>query len=148
MPNDNYQPRDIQDIASSDNDILANLYKHSLAILNIQSSVRLALGQPLSQHLHIANITADSITIFTDSQAWATKLRFETQEIINIARKLSGFNNLESVRIRVSPELVKTARPGKSISMSPSTSRLLRKVAENINDTALQTALLKLSRNC
>ncbi len=147
MPIYKSRPRNIKDIAVSNNDILANLYKHSLTILKIQESVRLALGPPLAQHLYVANISPDSIIIFTDSQAWATKLRFQTQEIINTAKKITGFNDLESVRIKVSPLLTTTTRPGNSISISPSTTQLLRTVAENINDTALQTALLKLSRN-
>lgn len=148
MPIDNkYRPRNIQDIAVNNKDVLANLYKHSLAILKIQESVRLAVGQPLAQHLYVANVSPDSIIIFTDSQAWATKLRFQTQQIIHIAKQITGFNDLKSVSIKVSPLLVTTTRPGNSKSISPSTTQLLKKVAENINDPALKTALLKLSRN-
>ena len=148
MPiDDKYRPRNISDIAVNNNDVLANLYRHSLEILKIQETIRLALGPPLAQHLHVANVSPDTIIIFTDSQAWATKLRFQTQDIINIVKKTTGYTRLESVRIKLSPLLRTTTTPGSPLSISASTPRLLKKVAKNINDTAIQEALIKLSRN-
>jgi len=149
MPIDKSGPRNIQDIAINNKDILANLYKHSLAILKVQESLRLDLGPALAPHLYVANVSPDTITIYTDSQAWATKLRFQTSEIIRTAKKTTGFIGLLSVRIKVSPALTLSSTPerAKSISLSPSTARLLAKVAATIDDPALQTAILKLCRN-
>lgn len=149
MPIDKPRPRNIQDIAVTNNDIFANIYKRSLAILKVQESVRLKLGPVLAGHLHVANMSTDTITIYTDSQAWATKLRFQTSEIINITRQATGLSGLISVRIKVSPALTAAVKPApeKSVLMSPATSRLLAKVAASIDDPALQAAILKLSLN-
>jgi hypothetical protein len=150
MPIDKSCPRNIQDIAINNNDVLANLYKHSLAILKVQDSLRLQLGPALAPHLYVANLGPDTITIYTDSQAWATKLRFQTSEIIRTAKKTTGLNGLLSVRIKVSPALIHSPsipERSDSLLLSPSTARLLAKVAENIDDPALQTAILKLCQN-
>lgn len=150
MPIDKSRPRNIQDIAFGNNDVLANLYNHSLEILKVQESLRLVLGPALAPHLYVANVVADTITIYTDSQAWATKLRFQTSEIIRTAKKTTGFNGLLSVRIKVSPALIPSPSVPEltgSFFLSPSTARLLANVAETIDDPALQTAILKLCRN-
>ena len=148
MPPDKFRPAKIRDIALNNNDILANLYKHSLAILAVQNAVRHGLDQSLAQHVHIASLDPKTITAYTDNQAWATKLRFQTAEVLNIARKSSGYSGLESLRIRVSPTLIDhSSSTDTPVAMSTTTSRLLAKVAENINDIALQDALRKLSKN-
>ena len=147
MPLDKPHPRNIRDIAMNNSDPLAVLYKHSVAMLGVQKSIRLELGSPLGQHLHVANLNTESITIFTDSQAWATKLRFHTSEIARIARKVSGFTRLDVVRIRVSPALLDIPESRHPISISPATSRLLATVAGSISDASLQSVLLKISLN-
>ncbi len=105
----------------------------------------------MAQHVHVANLNPESIVIFTENQSWATKLRFRIPEIIKITRAHTGFKDLDTVRIKVSPALITTSAPEHSVMttlLSPETTRLLARVAENIDDDALQTALLKLSRNC
>jgi hypothetical protein len=139
--------RKIGDIANSNNDILASLYKRSLAIIELQESIRLELGPPLNQHLYVANFSPDTIIIFTDSPAWASKLRFHTAGILGIAKNKLGFKDLETVRIRINPMLITATRSEKAITMSPVTTQLLRRVAENINDTKLRTSLFQLSKN-
>lgn len=148
MPADKSMPRNIQDIALSNNDICANLYKRSLVILALQESIRLGLGTPLSQHLYVADPGPHSLTIFTDSQAWATKIRFQSAKILDIVRKVSGIQNPESVRVKVDPALANTSLSVKALSISPATSRLLATMADNSTDNALRSVLLKLSRNC
>ena len=148
MPPNKFRPTKIRDIALNKNDILANLYKHSLAILALQNAVRHGLDQSVASHVHIASLDPKNITIYTDNQAWATKLRFQTAEVLKIARKFSGYSGLESLKIRVSPTLIDHSSTTETpVAMSTATSRLLAKVAENINDTALQDALKNLSRN-
>jgi len=151
MADNKSHPKHFRELISDNIDNLSALYKQTLAILSIQNILRSSLGSDLAQHVHVANITPDSIVIFTENQSWATKLRFRIPEIIKITRTHTGFKDLESVRIKVSPALITTSIPENSVitsSLSPKTTRLLTRVAENIDDDALQTALLKLSRNC
>lgn len=151
MPDNKSHTKHFRELISDTNDSFSALYKKSLAILSIQNILRSTLGPALAQHMHVANLNPEYIVIFTENQSWATKLRFRIPEILKITRMHSGYKNLETVRVKVSPALITTSSSDTSdttSSLSPATTRLLVRVAENIDDDALQTALLKLSRNC
>lgn len=151
MPDNKSHTKHFRELISDTNDSFSALYKKSLAILSIQNILRSTLGPALAQHMHVANLNPEYIVIFTENQSWATKLRFRIPEILKITRTHSGYKNLETVRVKVSPALITTSSSDTSdttSSLSPATTRLLVRVAENIDDDALQTALLKLSRNC
>lgn len=103
--------RKISDIALDTSDILAGLYRRSIDIIDLQDSIRKRLGSPLNAHLHVANFNTDTLIIFTDSAAWAAKLRFHTADILDIARNKAGLDNLKSVRVRISPHLSTSPQP-------------------------------------
>jgi hypothetical protein len=148
MPPEKFRPNKIKDIALNNKDILANLYQHSLVILTVQNAIRQGIDPTLAPHVHVASLDSKTITVYTDNQGWATKLRFQTAEVLKIARHTCGYNQLESLRIRVSPTLLNPSKPAHTtIKMSDTTARLLGKVADNIDDTALQAVLKKLSQN-
>jgi hypothetical protein len=148
MSSEKFRPNKIKDIALNNKDILANLYQHSLVILTLQNAIRQGIDPALAPHVHVASLDTKTITVYADNQGWATKLRFQTAEVLKIARNTCGYSQLESLRIRVSPALINPSSPvHPAIAISDSTSRLLAKVADNIGDTALQAALKKLSNN-
>jgi hypothetical protein len=148
MPHKPSRPsRRIGDIAFSNNDILADLYNRSLAMIELQDSIRHELGAPLNEHLYIANFSPETITVFTDSSAWAAKLRFHATEILAIARHKPGFVTLKTVHVRISPMLTSKTGIENPVALSPATAELLRRTAETINDTELRTSLLQLSLN-
>jgi len=139
--------RKIGDIILSNKGIPESLYKRSLELIKLQESIRLELGSPLSEHLYLANFCKDTIVIFTDSPAWAAKLRFKTNRIIEIARNQPKLQQLQTVRIRTSPMLLAETRKGDSVSISPAATRLLEEVAQNMDDPELRHSLLRLSQN-
>jgi hypothetical protein len=148
MPADSPHPRNITDIALGNSDDLADLYSRSLTILSLQASIRRELGPPLAEHIYVANTNPDSITLYTDNQTWATRLRFQTASIIELARKLTGYKDLEVLRIRVSPSLFKSPAPEPApLLLSAATSRLLSDTAGSTTNPALRAALEKLSRH-
>ena len=148
MSPEKYRPNKIKDIALNNKDILATLYQHSLVILTVQNAIRQGIDPTLAPHVHVASLDTKTITVYTDNQGWATKLRFQTAEVLKIARNTCGYRQIESLRIRVSPNLINPSSPAQTtIPMSDTTCRLLAEVAENIGDTALKAALKKLSHN-
>jgi len=139
--------RKIRDIILSNRGVPASLYQRSLHLIKLQESLRHKIGTPLGEHLYLANFSQDTIIIITDSPAWATKLRFKTTRILEIAKSITGQTSLKTVRIRIDPGLLADSGNEKPVAISPATSILLRKVAENINDTELQRSLVRLSQN-
>lgn len=139
--------RKIRDIILSNRGVPASLYQRSLDLIKLQESLRHEIGTPLGEHLYLANFSQDSIIIFTDSPAWAAKLRFKTTRILEIAKNITGLTRLKTVRIRIDPGLITDRENEKPAAISFATSELLRKVADNINDTDLQRSLVRLSQN-
>jgi hypothetical protein len=139
--------RKIRDIILSNRGVPASLYQRSLHLIKLQESLRHEIGTPLGEHLYLANFSQDTIIIITDSPAWATKLRFKIPGILEIAKNITGQTSLKTVRIRIDPGLICDNSNEKPVAISPATSELLRKVAENINDTELQRSLVRLSQN-
>lgn len=137
--------RSVIDFALQNNDSLAQIYKQSLLLLNVQETLRAGLGPILGPHLFIASLTEKSMVIFTDNQIWTTRLRSRTPDILNLARQATGNNALESVRIRINPGLADTPAQKPKAPESGEASRLLADVAATINDEPLKNVLLKLS---
>ena len=138
--------RNINSILSK-NRTIGSLYTHSLEILKLQSALRSKLDPSLKDHVYITKVNPDNILIYTDSPVWASKLRFLTTEILNIVKNVPSYKKIETVRIKVSPSLGPISNNTNQISISPLTAKHLEQVAENINDSNLQSSLLKLAQN-
>ena len=129
------------------NNVLNNIYNHSLAIIKLQKALQNKLGSPLNDHFSVANYSHDTLIIFTDSPAWAARLRFQSVDILTFARTWPNLNNLQTIRIKVMPLNEHPTQQGTATSISSPTAKLLRTVAENINDAKLRASLLRLSKH-
>jgi hypothetical protein len=138
--------RNISNIIGTTNS-LAHLYSRSLEIIKLQDAIRNSVGQPLSHHLYLADLYSDSLLLYTDSPAWAAKLRFSTSEILSIIKLIPGYQNVDTLRVKINPSLCKDLPKESRLAISSSTAQHLEKIAENINDNELQASLLKLAQN-
>lgn len=145
--NQTRSPLKVEDILLDSNSILAGLYKHSLEILKLQEYIRCDIGPPLSNHLFVTNFSHDTLIVHADTPAWASRLRYQTADILNIAKNRFGLSGLESIRIKVKPLDACPPKPASTIRLSLTSSELLRNVAESIDDPGLRSSLLQLSRN-
>jgi len=139
--------RSFRDIALHNNNALAALYRHSQDILKIQNIIKDHLGTPLNQHFSVANYGTDSLIIVADSPVWASRLRFRTAEILQLARNTPWLQGLRSIRIKINPRSDRVAGREKPPAVSPETRRLLRRVAENTTDSRLKAILLNIAGN-
>ena len=147
MPSYNYHPTTINDFLSSRSQTLSELVEHVSRILICQSKLRSELGPPLSEHLHVANYSKDSLMLHTDSPAWASRLRFNIQNILNIVRLNCGLNELKSVRIKV---VIRNtdSEPAKRLNcISQSTTKLIENTARSVKDQKLRTSLFNLTKH-
>lgn len=140
--------------SSSINDLLLNnsssfttLIERVSQISLLQNKLRSELGHPMSEHLNVANFTSNSLTLHTDSPAWASRLRFNIQKIIKIARQKCGLDDLKSVRIKVVILEKDTTTTYRTLSLSENSSKFIDDAAASINDHNLKTALLKISKH-
>lgn len=101
----------------------------------------------LGSHCRVAALEQDVLTLHTDSPAWAAKLRFLTADILKIIRDSSTFGSVSTIRVKARPPETKPQPAAPAAKMSPHTTRLLRDIAETIEDPELRASLLRLSEN-
>lgn len=126
---------------------LADLFSQSREIVKLQYELRNKLGKPVSEHVYLASINPEVLTLYTDTAAWAARLRFDTNNILAFIKTLPGYDRVISVRIKIDPSLVPSEQKGNSKQLSSLSAQHLEKVAETIDDPELQSSLLKLAQN-
>jgi hypothetical protein len=126
---------------------ISRLILHSYSLLRFQSIMRSKLNSPESEHIYLASVSEDTAILYTDSPAWASKLRFKTQQLIDIFRNIPNFPKIKTIRIKVSPTLYIEQEENIPTNLTPKTSKFLEEIADNMNDPELKSALLRLSKH-
>ncbi|HEY5701898.1 MAG TPA: DUF721 domain-containing protein [Gammaproteobacteria bacterium] len=137
----------VNSILENDKSALADLLQHIRRLQALDRELSTCLGQPLSGHCCIANITDDMLVLHADTSAWAAKIRYLTPNILEHIRRECQLPSLKSVRIRVLP---KQSEPQKQKSPVPGitarTSSFLEQAAVSTSDPELRTRFLKLAK--
>jgi hypothetical protein len=105
----------------------------------------------LAPHCFISNIEDSTLTIYVDSAAWATRLRFQVPQLIPVLRASNPvFAKLESIKVKV---IIQNSQPSTQSSqhigptMSIENASGINSLSESIDDPALQHALQRLARH-
>ena len=147
MTHKTYRPVPISDLLESRSNSLSDIAVRVSRIKECQSTLRSLLGAPLSDHLYVANFSSNTLTLHTDSPAWASRLRFNIQTILNVAILNCGLKELKSVRIKVVVQNYDTSPARRPLYLSEMTASLIKNTADSINDRKLQTSLFNLSKH-
>lgn len=147
MSRDAYNPSTLNNLFSGGSGVLSTLHQRISYLSACQDKLRSELGQPLSEHLNVANISRDTLTLHTDNPAWASRLRFNIRTILKIARQSCGLNELKSVRIKVVIQNSDKKPYKRSLTVSENTAKMIDEATESINDQKLRTSLLNLSKH-
>lgn len=135
----------INSILTKDSEILSGLCARAAVISNLQRKLCADLGPPLSDHLRVANFNNETLILYTDSPAWAARLRFKIPDILKCAQAISGSNKLRTIRIKVDIPPSDSNETKKRISLSTQTAELIRQTAATITDDSLRSILQRLS---
>ncbi|MES9844714.1 MAG: DciA family protein [Candidatus Sedimenticola sp. PURPLELP] len=139
------RPRIISEFLRTDSKIRELLSKnHSQQKLLIK--IRALLPSPLNQHCHAVVTEERRIILYTDSSAWASRLRFFSKDL---STQLNQHGiRVEKVTIRVmignSPKKTRHHTPRH---LSRSNADLVVETADAISDPELSAALKRLSRH-
>jgi hypothetical protein len=85
---------------------LTRLLGHISHLAEADSVLRQALGPPLSDRVHLANLRNKVAIVHTDCGATSTLLRFRQQEILEILTKQANIA-CDRVLIKIDPSLSK-----------------------------------------
>lgn len=138
--------RNIGSIICNDS-AFSELYRQSLEHIELQKSIINQLDPSIRDHIYVAGIKENTLVIFSDSPAWAAKVRYSTAKIINTLQQHPRFKSIKTIRIRTDPSLLKHATTSTKSVLSAASSRHLEQAAGAVNDPALRFSLLKLAQN-
>ena len=139
-------PRLLDDFLHTD-PAIRQLLSRSAQQNSLLHYVQKLLPKPLGEHCLAAVHKEDSLVLFADSSAWASRLRFVSRNLIRELqrRDQAGIERI-SVRIFI-PDRARKPKPRSKTLLSKENAQLLQQTAESIGDPALSAALIRLSRH-
>lgn len=150
MTNDRKSPLQaprLGDLMAEQSGQIRTIYQHALKLIDLQNKLRASLEQPLSDHVTVASLSNQTLTVHTSSAAWAARLRFRIPEMLSSLNQEKIEPPIKTIRIKVNPPATPRRESAEKLSLSPASSQLLKNVAESIPDPELRESLLRLSRN-
>lgn len=105
------------------------------------------LDAPLRDHVSVARLSGETLTLVADSPAWAARVRFQAPLILDHLRTRLDCPRLESLRVvtRPAPMIREPVNEPPPRPMSPATAKLIESVALACDDGALRRTLLRLA---
>lgn len=137
----------IQSLLNREKGELAGLFRHVSELRMFQDKLKTKLPSPLCEHFILANISEDTLTLHTDSPAWAARLRFITPDILKYAQQLRRLHSPQTIRIKVVPPASQSTSVKRMINLSHKNAQLIQDTADSINDPVLRAALTRLAQN-
>jgi len=107
--------------------------------------VRACLPPGLAPHCQVSVLTGDRLSLYTESPAWASRLRYMQREITAQLTQ-QGFPIRElRVRINIADSQPAFREQWQSQPLSAANAKLLRSIASGVTDPDLRRALERLS---
>lgn len=127
---------------------LGKLCQHAAFLADIEKKLLAFLDPSLGSHCKVANYTNDTIILYSDSPAWATRLRYNTPAILDHLRTSCHLDSLKTVRIKVNPPDNSKHLPAtKQLFLSVASAEFISQVANSMTDNDLRQSLLKIAKH-
>ncbi len=104
------------------------------------------LPSPLDKHCHAVLEKQPRLILYTDSPAWASRLRFFSRNLLELLSKTGLEYDRVMVRVMVM-SISKQRKPNRRQRLSTTNAKLVTEVAETINDPLLGAALRRLGKH-
>ena len=132
------------------NSILRQLFRQAATYQHISLQVRNLLEEPLRSHVRLGAIRDGTLTLTTDSSAWAAKLRYQVPNLHRELSTIPELSEIQTIRVKVAilPAEGNPSQSRKALPMSRPTADGLQRQAEalDVDDVALKGALLRLAK--
>lgn len=126
---------------------LASLGDQLTCQAKLMQQVKACLTAPLDEHIQAAVLKDQALTLFVNSPAWASRLRYLAPQLIRQLKQAGLI--IQEVRARIIPEAgmgMKSRQRHRPI-LSEESAETLRSTAEGLEAGALREAMLRLSRH-
>ena len=145
MPSKPRSPRAVGALLSS-HPFLKSLNAESKRLSELLEIVRSHLPEPLAGHCLAVSGSKNSLILYTESSAWASRLRFISRQLQTNLH--SAGLSVEKISIRVSIKRTqRTPKHEKIRQLTPKNAELLQQLANDMPDDQLKASLQRLSRH-
>lgn len=132
----------LEQVGNSD---LRSLTARGRQIADLEHQILACLPAELSGNCRVGGISDGCLRLFTATPAWASRLRFEAPQLLQILARL-GITSVRSVQVRITPAASASSAPVHSVRLSQDNAKLLEQTARAIRDPRLAQALARLAR--
>ena len=110
------------------------------------ATVQTHLPSDLRTHCSGATTVGSQLLLFTESSAWATRLRYQQRDLINRLRT-HAYLSISTVRIQVVPPAKTLSPTRRAVQLSHANAATIQKAATTIDDPDLRAALQRLAKH-
>jgi predicted nucleic acid-binding Zn ribbon protein len=139
-------PKSIKDLSA---EILRRFGRQLDDLAVLQGRWHALVGEPMAAHSEPTHYEAGRLTVAADGPAWASRVRQQQAGLLQALRAESAFEALREIKVLVQPTrsvaAPSVAPPRSPSRLSQSAARLVRGVAESVDDPQLRAALKRLS---
>jgi len=143
--------RSLDKLFEEAHDDLAILVTRTRQLRRWTGLFRSQIDAELAPHCYLSSIDEAILTVYVDSAAWATRLRFQVPQLIPQLRTINPiFSKLEKILVKVlPPSYSATGKPSRQTgpTMSSENANGINSLSESIDDQPLQQALQRLARH-
>ncbi len=106
------------------------------------------LDTKILAHCFVGYCDTDKILIYTNSAAWATRLRYQQGDLLRGFRKHRDFQSLSKLGVKILPASSRTpSKPSQKLTMTKQVAQLISHTATTIDHPYLKKALSQLAKN-
>ncbi len=138
------QPRKLRQLLASGESGLAALGQQARHYGQLHKLVLQTLSPQAQPHCLGVHYDTGRLTLYIDSTAWLSRLRFELTAIRLSLRKQPAFSQLHDIRLRVIN--IPAPAPKREPRLSRQSATLIDEAASTTRDPALREALKRLAR--
>lgn len=141
------KPPKARTVLQQDCEPLRNLVEAARTAQSLTAEVRRALTEPESQHIACVVPSKTGAVVWADSAAWASRLRFQTQALLQAIRAQPGCSTIQNVTLRVLIAPQSNNKPARRARLSDKAAEALWTSADHLNDEKLSEALRRIAAN-
>ncbi len=143
--------RSLDKVFDEAHDDLAILVTRTRQLRRWTGIFRSHIDADLAPHCYLGNMDESSLTVYVDSAAWATRLRFQAPQLLPLLRQTNPiFSKLVSIQVKIlTPGSQEPSQPSHSAgpTMNRENANGINALSNSIDDPELQQALQRLARH-
>ena len=141
------KPRNIAGCLEGSNDNLQKALQRAKQLNRLNKAIKTLLPVELGEHCRVANLRSHTLIIQVDNNAWATRLRYHTPQLLKAVHAQLALNQITDIRINIKPVAREIVRQGRQIHLSRHSAEVIENTAQTTSDPQLRAALLRLAKN-